>query len=104
MADFKKPSDPNWIATFSMKRNPDKQEKPGMTEAEKTALKKRPDLVLVDSDKVNPKSGKNYRKNFTINSVWCEASCYIQENKDLKITIKKTGGDKPADDGFANQF
>ena len=60
--------------------------------------------MLVDSDKVNQKSGKPYRKNFTINGVWCEASCYIQENKDLKITIKKTGGDKPADDGFANQF
>ena len=93
MADFQKPKDPNWIATFSMKRNPDKQ-----------AGDKRPDLVLVDSDKINQKSGKPYRKNFTINGVLCEASCYIQENKDLKITIKKTGGDKPADDGFANQF
>ena len=93
MAEFQKPKDPNWICTFSMKRNPDKQ-----------AGDKRPDLVLVDSDKVNAKSGKPYRKNFTINGVWCEASCYIQENKDLKITIKKTGGDKPANDGFADQF
>ena len=38
MADFQKPKDPNWICTFSLKRNPDK--KPG---------DKRPDLVLVDS-------------------------------------------------------
>jgi len=94
MADFKnKPKDPNWMCTFSLKRNPDKQ--PGDN---------KPDLVLVDSEKINQKSGKPYRKNFTINSIWCEAACYIQENKDLKITIKKTGGDKPADDGFANQF
>ncbi len=93
MAEFQKPKDPNWIATFSMKRNADKQ-----------AGDKRPDLVLVDSEKINQKSGKPYRKNFTINDTWCEASCYIQENKDLKITIKKTGGDKPADDGFASQF
>ena len=93
MADFQKPKDPNWIATFSMKRNADKQ-----------AGDKRPDLVLVDSEKINQKSGKPYRKNITINGTWCEASCYIQENKDLKITIKKTGGDKPADDGFASQF
>jgi hypothetical protein len=71
----------------------------------------RPDLVLVDSEKINQKSGKPYRKNFTINGTWCEAACYIQENKDLKITIKKTGTgeDKPAnkpavDKGFEDQF
>ena len=95
MADFKnKPKDPNWMCTFSLKRNPDK--KPGDN---------KPDLVLVDSEKINQKSGKPYRKNFTINGTWCEASCYIQENKDLKITIKKTGGDKPAsNDGFDDQF
>ena len=95
MADFKnKPKDPNWMCTFSLKRNPDK--KPGDN---------KPDLVLVDSEKINQKSGKPYRKNFTINGTWCEASCYIQENKDLKITIKKTGGDKPAsNDGFNDQF
>ena len=95
MADFKnKPKDPNWMCTFSLKRNADK--KPGDN---------KPDLVLVDSEKINQKSGKPYRKNFTINGTWCEASCYIQENKDLKITIKKTGGDKPAsNDGFNDQF
>ena len=95
MADFKnKPKDPNWMCTFSLKRNADK--KPGDN---------KPDLVLVDSEKINQKSGKPYRKNFTINGTWCEASCYIQENKDLKITIKKTGGDKPAsNDGFDEQF
>ncbi len=93
MADFQKPKDPNWVCTFSMKRN-----------ADKTAGDNKPDLVLVDSDKKN-KEGKPYRKNFTIDGTWCEASCYIQENKDLKITIKKTGGNKPAtNDGFDDQF
>ena len=84
MADFKKPQDPNWVATFSLKRNADK--KPG-----DEATKNRPDLVLSDSDKVNPKTMKPYRKNFTIDGVWMEASAYIQEDKSLKITIKKTG-------------
>ena len=84
MADFKKPQDPNWVATFSLKRNADK--KPG-----DEATKNRPDLVLSDSDKVNPKTMKAYRKNFTIDGVWMEASAYIQEDKSLKITIKKTG-------------
>lgn len=92
MADFQKPKDPNWVCTFSMKRNADK--KPGDN---------KPDLVLVDSDKMNQKTGKPYRKNFTIEGTWMEASCYIQDNKDLKITIKKTGS-KPADGGFADQF
>jgi hypothetical protein len=95
MADFQKPKDPNWVCTFSLKRNPDK--KPG---------DKRPDLVLVDSEKRNEKTGKNYRKNFTIDGKWCEGSAYIQENRDLKITIKKTGvapGAKPTD-SFADQF
>ena len=84
MADFKKPQDPNWVATFSLKRNADKT--PG-----DEATKNRPDLVLTDSDKVNNKTGKPYRKNFTIDGVWMEASAYIQEDKSLKITIKKTG-------------
>ena len=84
MADFKKPQDPNWVATFSLKRNADKQ--PG-----DEATKNRPDLVLSDSDKVNPKTMKPYRKNFTIDGVWMEASAYIQEDKSVKITIKKTG-------------
>jgi hypothetical protein len=84
MADFKKPQDPNWVATFSLKRNADKL--PG-----DEATKNRPDLVLSDSDKVNPKTMKPYRKNFTIDGVWMEASAYIQEDKSVKITIKKTG-------------
>tara|TARA_R100001594_G_scaffold48794_1_gene81669 strand:+ start:3827 stop:4114 length:288 start_codon:yes stop_codon:yes gene_type:complete len=74
-----KPRDPNWVCTFSLKRNADKS--PG---------DKRPDFVLVDSEKVNEKSGKPYRKNFTINGVWHEASAYVQEDNSLKVTIKKT--------------
>ena len=74
-----KPKDPNWVCTFSLKRN-----------AEKQAGDKRPDFVLVDSEKVNEKSGKPYRKNFTINGVWHEASAYVQEDNSLKVTIKKT--------------
>ena len=74
-----KPKDPNCVCTFSLKRN-----------AEKQAGDKRPDFVLVDSEKVNEKSGKPYRKNFTINGVWHEASAYIQKDNSLKVTIKKT--------------
>ncbi len=88
-----KPKDPNWVCTFSLKRNQEKQEK------------KHPDLVLVDSDKVN-KAGKPFKKNFTINGVWMEASGYIQEDKSIKITVKKSsssGSTPPADD-FADQF
>ena len=84
MADFKKPQDPNWVATFSLKRNADK-------DPQDPATKNRPDLVLSDSDKVNPKTMKPYRKNFTIDGVWMEASAYVQEDKSVKITIKKTG-------------
>ena len=84
MADFKKPQDPNWVATFSLKRNADKDPKDPSTS-------NRPDLVLTDSEKVNAKTNKPYRKNFTIDGVWMEASAYIQEDKSLKITIKKTG-------------
>ena len=84
MADFKKPQDPNWVATFSLKRNADKNPQDVKTQ-------NRPDLVLTDSDKFNQKTGKPYRKNFTIDGVWMEASAYIQEDKSLKITIKKTG-------------
>ena len=75
-----KPKDPNWVCTFSLKRN-----------AEKQAGDKRPDFVLVDSEKVNEKSGKPYRKNFTINGVWHEASAYVQKANSLKVTIKTTG-------------
>ena len=84
MADFKKPQDPNWVATFSLKRNADKNPQDPKT-------KNRPDLILTDSEKVNEKTGKPYRKNFTIGGVWHEAYAYIQEDKSLKITIKKTG-------------
>ena len=84
MADFKKPQDPNWVATFSLKRNADKNPQDPSTS-------NRPDLVLSDSDKINAKTNKPYRKNFTIDDVWMEASAYIQEDKSLKITIKKTG-------------
>jgi hypothetical protein len=84
MAEFKKPQDPNWVATFSLKRNADKL--PG-----DETTKNRPDLVLSDSEKVNPKTMKPYRKNFTIDGVWMEASAYVQEDKSVKITIKKTG-------------
>ena len=91
-----KPKDPNWVCTFSLKRNQEKQEK------------KHPDLVLVDSDKVN-KAGKPFKKNFTINGSWCEGSGYIQEDKSLKISIKKTGttgAAQPAQGGsdFMDQF
>ncbi len=80
MADFQKPKDPNWVATFSLRRNADKA--PGDN---------RPDLVLTDSEKINAKTSKPYRKNFTIEGVWMEASAYIQEDKSIKITIKRTG-------------
>ena len=55
MADFQKPKDPNWVTTFSMKRN-----------ADKTPGDSKPDFISVDSDKINQKTGKPYRKNFTI--------------------------------------
>jgi hypothetical protein len=84
MADFQKPKDPNWVATFSLKRNADKK-------PDDPSTQNRPDLVLTDSEKVNQKTGKPYRKNFTIDGVWMEASAYIQEDKSLKITIKRTG-------------
>ena len=89
-----KPKDPNWVATFSLKKNAEKKEK------------KHPDLVLIDSEKMN-KAGKPFKKNFTVNGVWMEASGYFQEDKSLKITIKKSsssGSTPPNDDGFADQF
>ena len=72
------------MATFSLKRNADKNPQDPSTS-------NRPDLVLSDSDKINAKTNKPYRKNFTIDGVWMEASAYIQEDKSLKITLKKTG-------------
>ena len=77
-----KPKDPNWVCTFSIIRNKAKTEK------------KHPDLVLVDSEKTN-KEGKPFKKNFTINGVWHEASGYIQEDKSIKITIKKSSSTGP---------
>ena len=101
MADYKN-KDPNWLCTFSIKKNAEQD--PNNEET-----KNRPDLVLVDSEKQNKKGGF-FKKNFTINGSWCEASGYFQEDKSLKITIKKTGtlgaAPLPKDNatGFADQF
>ena len=84
MADYQKPKDPNWVCTFSLRKNPDKDP------VRKPETKNSPDFVLVNSDKKN-KKGDFFKKNFTINGSWCEGSGYIQEDKSLKITIKKTG-------------
>ena len=84
MADYQKPKDPNWVCTFSLRKNPDKDP------VRKPETKNRHDFVLVNSDKKN-KKGDFFKKNFTINGSWCEGSGYIQEDKSLKITIKKTG-------------
>jgi len=102
MADYNnKPKDPNWVCTFSLKKNPNK-------DPSKPETKNRPDFVLVDSEKLN-KKGEPFKKNFTINGSWCEGSGYIQEDKSLKITIKKTGtadAAQPAQGGadFMDQF
>ena len=101
MADYKnKPKDPNWVCTFQLKRNADKD--PGKPET-----KNRPDFVLVNSEKKN-KKGDFFKKNFTVHGNWSEASGYIQEDKSLKITIKKTGttGAAPQQSGgdFMDQF
>jgi hypothetical protein len=101
MADNNKPKDPNWVCTFSLKKNPNK-------DPNKPETKNRPDFVLVDSEKLN-KKGEPFKKNFTINGSWCEGSGYIQEDKSLKITIKKTGttgAAQPAQGGsdFMDQF
>ena len=101
MADYKnKPKDPNWVCTFQLRRNPDKD--PGKPET-----KNRPDFVLVNSEKKN-KKGDFFKKNFTVHGNWCEASGYIQDDKSLKITIKKTGTIEAApqqgNDGFMDQF
>ena len=43
------------------------------------------------------KAGKPFKKNFTVNGIWCEASGYIQEDKSIKIRILKTSsGDNKA--------
>ena len=102
MADYNnKPKDPNWVCTFSLKKNANK-------DPNKPETKNRPDFVLVDSEKLN-KKGEPIKKNFTINGSWCEGSGYIQEDKSLKITIKKTGttdAAQPAQGGadFMDQF
>ena len=92
-----KPKDPNWVCTFALQRNTAKTEK------------KHPDLVHPDSEKMN-KAGKPFKKNFTINGVWMEASGYIQEDKTLKITLKKSASTGPTPqaaspgDDFMGQF
>ena len=100
MADYKnKPKDPNWVCTFQLRRNPDKD--PGKPET-----KNRPDFVLVNSEKKN-KKGDFFKKNFTINGSWCEASGYKQPDNTLKITVKKTGstGTQTQDSSsFTDQF
>ena len=49
MADYNnKPKDPNWVCTFSLKKNANKDPK-------KPETKNRPDFVLVDSEKLNKK-------------------------------------------------
>ena len=94
-----KPKDPNWICTFQIKKNQKKTED------------NHPDLVLIDSEKMN-KKGEPFKKNFTINGVWMEASGYFQKDKSLKITINKTSssGNAPtpqpaaAGDAWDQQF
>ena len=77
-----KPKDPNWVCTFSLVKNSSKESD------------KHPDLVHPNSEKMN-KSGKPFKKNFTINGVWMEASGYFQEDKSVKITIKKSSSSGP---------
>tara|TARA_R100001244_G_scaffold28417_1_gene27694 strand:- start:30 stop:362 length:333 start_codon:yes stop_codon:yes gene_type:complete len=110
MADYKN-KDPNWVCTFSLKKNASK-------DPNKPETKNRPDFVLVDSTnedgtpKMN-KAGTPFKKNFTISGSWCEGSGYVQEDKSLKITIKKTGTTPTASaapqqeqqaSGFMDQF
>ena len=77
-----KPKDPNWVCTFSLVKNSSKESD------------KHPDLVHPNSEKMN-KSGKPFKKNFTINGVWHEASGYFQKDKSLKITLKKSSSTGP---------
>lgn len=101
MADYKKKDkDPNWVCTFSLRKNPDK-------DPNKPETKNRPDLILVDSEKKDSK-GNPFKKNFTIHGTWCSGSGYFQPDKSVKITIKKTGslgGTQPTQsENFADQF
>ena len=91
MAQFdKSKANPDLIGNFVLVRNKQK------TEA------KHPDLVHPDSTDENGnvkmnKAGKPFKKNFTVNGIWCEASGYIQEDKSIKIRILKTSsGDNKA--------
>jgi hypothetical protein len=109
MAQFdKSKANPDLIGNFVLVRNKQK------TEA------KHPDLVHPDSTDENGnvkmnKAGKPFKKNFTVNGIWCEASGYIQEDKSIKIRILKTSsGDNkapaapkaaaPMADAWDNQF
>ena len=84
MAQYdKSKANPDLIGNFVLVRNKQK------TEA------KHPDLVHPDSTDENGnvkmnKAGKPFKKNFTVNGIWCEASGYIQEDKSIKIRILKT--------------
>ena len=76
-------ANPDLMGSFVLVRNKTK------TEA------KHPDLVHPDSTDENGnvkmnKAGKPFKKNFTVNGIWCEASGYIQEDKSIKIRILKT--------------
>ena len=91
MAQYdKSKANPDLIGNFVLVRNKQK------TEA------KHPDLVHPDSTDENGnvkmnKAGKPFKKNFTVNGIWCEASGYIQEDKSIKIRILKTStGDNKA--------
>ena len=107
MAQYdKSKANPDLIGNFVLVRNKQK------TEA------KHPDLVHPDSTDENGnvkmnKAGKPFKKNFTVNGIWCEASGYIQEDKSIKIRILKTSsGDNksaapkaaPMADAWDNQF
>ena len=76
MADFQKPKDPNWICTFSLRRNPDK--KPG---------DKRPDFVLVDSEKKNEKTGKKMSRHLSRKGTFF--SCFFGFFKTEKTRLEK---------------
>jgi hypothetical protein len=107
MAQYdKSKANPDLIGNFVLVRNKQK------TEA------KHPDLVHPDSTDENGnvkmnKAGKPFKKNFTVNGIWCEASGYIQEDKSIKIRILKTSSEDnkaaapkaaPMADAWDNQF
>jgi hypothetical protein len=75
MADKQYKPDPNFVCKFSLVKNTKKTEE------------KHPDFVLpVNAD---APGGKEWKKNFTVNGVWCDAYAYIQEDGSIGITVKK---------------